>query len=1363
MLQHQPDPRPGAPPSSRAQWIAEAVGKAATRGVWHSLAAGVALAILVLAIATLYSALKTVAWSDVQATISGAGTTSLVCGVLFTAGSYLALVGYDLLALRHLGERRAGLATAAQASFLGQAFTYTLGFGLLTGGAIRMRIYSSAGMAPQRIAALVVFCAGTFWLGLITLGALALVASPDIAGTLDGLPPILNRGIGVAVLGALAAYLLWVGRNPRRIELAGKILALPGPATTFMAILLGAIDVGMAALALYVLLPSGGGVGFPAFVTAYVIAAALGVASHAPGGVGVFEAAMLVTLPMVPAEQLLGALLLFRLVYYIGPFLLASLMFAASERLGLGRVARTGLASLSRWFEPLLPHLCAAAVFAGGFTLLVSDDLPINEGRLDILRDLLPLPFVEVSHLFASIVGLVLLVVANGLSRRLANAWRIAVALLLAGAVFSIAKGIDYEEATGCILALLILLLGRRSFYRRVELFSERPSATWIVAIVTVVGASTWLGLAIFRDVTWQDYFLWEFGYKDDAPRFLRATLAVTVTAIAIGVYALIHHRAARLGPDSRLKLREIEPIVASSRRTEASLALLGDKRFLVNDTGDGFIMYGHQGQCIVAMGDPVADDAEAVRDLVWRFRELADRLHLKPVFYQVSIDHLPIYLDANLSLFKLGEEALVDLTCFTTEGGEGRRHRQALARAARNGLSYEVVPAANVEEIVDKLRQVSATWLAAKDGIGLRQEKGFSLGFWSEDYIRRHDIAVVRHERRVVAFANIWRSAGAQEASVDLMRFMPDAPAGVMDLMFIELMLGAKREGYHWFNLGMAPLSGLPRHRLTPIWTKLLRFAYRQGDSFFNFEGLRAFKQKYKPVWRPRYLAHPGGLSLPHVLIDCTRLIGASPARARQNDSAVDRSHGRSSMKQSNRVRTMMTYCTKPALITLFLALIGGGVFAWLSQPMSAQRKISIPTEDFGKVEVVAPGREPTAFVILLSDGGGLTPELEKTTERLVAAGAAVAPLSTPAIVTGLAMSNDGTCHYVFGDFEDISRDAQRALGVARYKWPVLVGAGEGGTLAYLAMAQAPVNTTAGAISIGFNEAFRSKLPMCPGAQSNTRAADGTFTYKPFERLPARWIAVSESLLNPERAAFVLASSTATSKVVSDLAGTRTDLIVNAVLEIGGPSPVELSDLPLVEMPTVGPPKALAVFYSGDGGWRDIDKEISDLLNRQGVAVIGVDSLRYFWTVKTPREVARDLDRIVATYQTRWSVKKTALLGYSIGAGTLPFAWTHLARKTQDDTTLIGLLGLAQQSTFQVSVSSLLGMSSPDEADVLPALGTLPVSRVLCFYGVDELTAGDTACGAKELDGAVRIERPGGHHFDGDYAAVAKIILDRL
>jgi len=249
MLQHQPDPRPGAPPSSRAQWIAEAVGKAATRGVWHSLAAGVALAILVLAIATLYSALKTVAWSDVQATISGAGTTSLVCGLLFTAGSYLALVGYDLLALRHLGERRAGLATAAQASFLGQAFTYTLGFGLLTGGAIRMRIYSSAGMAPQRIAALVVFCAGTFWLGLITLGALALVASPDIAGTLDGLPPILNRGIGVAVLGALAAYLLWVGRNPRRIELAGKILALPGPATTFMAILLGAIDVGMAALA----------------------------------------------------------------------------------------------------------------------------------------------------------------------------------------------------------------------------------------------------------------------------------------------------------------------------------------------------------------------------------------------------------------------------------------------------------------------------------------------------------------------------------------------------------------------------------------------------------------------------------------------------------------------------------------------------------------------------------------------------------------------------------------------------------------------------------------------------------------------------------------------------------------------------------------------------------------------------------------------------------------------------------------------------------------------------------------------------------------------------------------------------------
>lgn len=219
----------------------------------------------------------------------------------------------------------------------------------------------------------------------------------------------------------------------------------------------------------------------------------------------------------------------------------------------------------------------------------------------------------------------------------------------------------------------------------------------------------------------------------------------------------------------------------------------------------------------------------------------------------------------------------------------------------------------------------------------------------------------------------------------------------------------------------------------------------------------------------------------------------------------------------------------------------------------------------------------------------------------------------------------------------------------------------------------------------------------------------------------------------------------------------------MKAVFEIGASPQEELRDLPLIELPTSEPPKALAVFYSGDGGWRDIDKTIAELLNQRGIAVVGVDSLRYFWTAKTPKEIASDLDRIVATYQTLWRIRKVALLGYSMGSGVLPFAWSTLAPKTQNDTALIALLGLAPQSSFQISVSSFLGVSSPADIDVRPALKTLPPSKVMCFYGKAEQTAKETACLAGELSGATVIERPGGHHFDGNYKPIADVILDRL
>jgi phosphatidylglycerol lysyltransferase len=219
--------------------------------------------------------------------------------------------------------------------------------------------------------------------------------------------------------------------------------------------------------------------------------------------------------------------------------------------------------------------------------------------------------------------------------------------------------------------------------------------------------------------------------------------------------------------------------------------------------------------------------------------------------------------------LSKLGEEARVPLETFSLEGAARADLRQAQRRASRDGATFEMIPRGAVTAILPELRAVSDTWLAAKN----TAEKRFSLGFFEERYIAHFDIGVVRYQGAVVAFGNLWRG-GSAELSVDLMRYTDAAPKGVVDYMLIESMLWGRAQGFRWFNLGMAPLSGLEEHALAPTWHKLGRIVQRYGETFYNFEGLRKFKEKFNPVWRPRYLAAPDGLAMAGALLDVTALI---------------------------------------------------------------------------------------------------------------------------------------------------------------------------------------------------------------------------------------------------------------------------------------------------------------------------------------------------------------------------------------------------------------------------------------------------------------------------------------------------------
>jgi type IV secretory pathway VirJ component len=224
-----------------------------------------------------------------------------------------------------------------------------------------------------------------------------------------------------------------------------------------------------------------------------------------------------------------------------------------------------------------------------------------------------------------------------------------------------------------------------------------------------------------------------------------------------------------------------------------------------------------------------------------------------------------------------------------------------------------------------------------------------------------------------------------------------------------------------------------------------------------------------------------------------------------------------------------------------------------------------------------------------------------------------------------------------------------------------------------------------------------------------------------------------------------------------------RREAFVAAVIEVGSRGSHGLEDLPLAVIRPKGEARALAVIISGDGGWRDIDKSIGEWLAYRGVAVVGIDSLRYFWSEKDPKQVAGDLDAIFAHYGREFGTRRYALIGYSFGADVIPFAWRNLSNLTKDRVVLVSLLGLGTDADFEITVAGFFGRGGTKSRPVEPALGDLPLAKTQCIFGSDEVADQETSCIAAEMRNAELIERPGGHHFDGDYDALAARILERL
>jgi phosphatidylglycerol lysyltransferase len=786
----------------------------------------------------------------------------------FTALSYWLLSTYEVLALAYL-RRIIPYTRVLFTSFIAYSFGHTLGFAAFTGAAIRFRLYASAGATAIDVATVSAFCSLSLGIGLATVSGVSLLLAPSHAAAVLRLHHNWSILIGLLLLAAVAAYAIWACLARTAFEIRGWALRAPGPLIGLTQIALSVLDVSLSTAVMWSLLPQSAHIGFISFLGVYAAAVIAGIISHVPGGVGVFEAVILLTLPGVPKEALLGSLLAYRAIYYLVPLVCGSLLFGSKELTAQRQRFAWAHELAAIYIAPVVPQIAGALTFLAGALLLFSGATPAIDERLAFLDQFLPLAVLEVSHLVGSVVGLGLLVLARALFRRVAAAYHISVWLLVAGIFASLLKGLDFEEASLLVLVLGVLMLGRRAFYRPTAILAERFTPAWVASIVGVILMALWIGVVSYRHLNYSHDLWWTFALDANAPRMLRASLAVVVLA---GTYLLLNLlRPARPEPAvaGAEELARARVLIDGSDLTLPNAALSGDKRLLFSDAGDAFVMYQIAGRSWVALGDPVGSQNGA-EELVWRLREMSDRHGGQPVFYQVSAERLGLYVDLGLAAMKIGEEALVSLGGFSLEGAARADLRQAHRRAQRDGASFEVVPAEQVEALLPRLQGISDAWLTSKS----TGEKRFSVGSFSAQYLRQFPLAIVRAEGVPAAFANLWTTSSKAELSVDLMRFGPDAPRGSMDYMFIELMLWGRSQGYGWFNLGMAPLSGLEAHPLAPAWHRVGNFIFRHGEHFYNFDGLRRYKMKFDPVWEARYLAARGGIALPRVLMDVSVLI---------------------------------------------------------------------------------------------------------------------------------------------------------------------------------------------------------------------------------------------------------------------------------------------------------------------------------------------------------------------------------------------------------------------------------------------------------------------------------------------------------
>lgn len=597
----------------------------------------------------------------------------------------------------------------------------------------------------------------------------------------------------------------------------------------------------------------------------YIAASVIGIVSMIPGALGSFDIMMILGLSNlgINRETVVAWLLLYRIFYYLIPFAIGLALFFKN----LWTKVDVRYSGIPKQLTLEIFHkIEVIMLYFSGIMMVLMATIPQAFSEFKWLQHVNPFRFHIIVQFPSIVLGFSLLIMGRGIASRVKRAYFPTIMLIVAAIIYTFL--IDFSLAAIIFLSLILLI----TILSKTELFREQLVYSWEQLTIDgiIIGGLTllYLIIGIYNLPTFPHHHRKPISFFLFPSEKLWFSGFVAILVIALFILLFVRYlQGKKQQPGQAFDEAKVSHILTTyGGNSDSQLVYLKDKNIYVYNNGSDdtvFLQFATYNNKNVVMGSPNGNKAD-FEAAIAQFIHDADLLGYLPVFYETDEETVMILHELGYDFIKMGEEALVELDTFTTSGKKMKGTRAVLNKIEKNGFTFEVLQPPYSDQQMKTFKEISDSWL---DG---RKEKGFSLGFFSEDYLQRGPMAVVKNsDGEIVSFANIIPTYTNEIGTIDLMRHHAQkAPSGSMDFLFVNLFSYMQENGIQYFDLGMAPLSNVGQSRKSFLQERIAYLVYEFGSRFYSFQGLRDYKEKYASQWRSRYTLYSRDSWIAYVML---------------------------------------------------------------------------------------------------------------------------------------------------------------------------------------------------------------------------------------------------------------------------------------------------------------------------------------------------------------------------------------------------------------------------------------------------------------------------------------------------------------